>query len=154
HLDITSLLAEVRGDATLAAIEAELATHGLTLGLDPGAATAASVTVDAWIASGAPGARDPWRDPVDHLLAGFDARLTAGLSVRVRPAPRRAAGPDPPPLLLGPHRRFGTVMRAHLRVHRKSQRRPESPSFDHERDPPMTAGEEALLDAVARELAT
>jgi hypothetical protein len=54
-IDRTSLTAEVSGETTLRELEAELARHGLTLGVDGDA------TIAAWLAEGAPGARDPWR---------------------------------------------------------------------------------------------
>src|SRR6185503_13968639 len=53
----------------------------------PPVTPALETTVDAWIAAGARGAPDPWEDPVDHLVAGFTARIGTQDLV-VRPAPR------------------------------------------------------------------
>jgi alkyldihydroxyacetonephosphate synthase len=149
-IDTRSLLVEVAGGTPLAEVEAELAEKDLTLGLDPH--TPMSSTVAAWIAEGAPGARDPWKDPVDHLVAGLDARLANGHELRVRPAPRRATGPDLVALLFGARGRFGEVARAHLRVHRKGARRADTHPLMHPRDPEPTHEERALLDAIASEL--
>jgi alkyldihydroxyacetonephosphate synthase len=147
-IDTKSLLVEATGGTRLAEVEAALALHDLTLGLDP----VPEATVAEWLAKGAPGARDPWLDPVDHLVAGFDARLTNGTELRVRPSPRRAVGPDLFALFFGARARFGTIQRAHLRVHKKAAPRPTH-RLDHARDPELTPEETALFDAIANELA-
>jgi alkyldihydroxyacetonephosphate synthase len=151
-IDRTSLTAEVSGETTLRDLEAELARHGLTLDVDVDVDADDDATIAAWLAVGAPGARDAWRDPVDHLVAGFDARLPNGTALRVRPGPRRAVGPDLLALFFGARSRFGTITRAHLRVHPKGTPRPESPPFAHDRDPEPPPGEGGLWDAIAREL--
>jgi alkyldihydroxyacetonephosphate synthase len=148
-IDARSLLAEVSADTRLAEVEAALAVHDLTLGLDP----VPNAALGAWLAEGAPGARDPWLDPVDHLVAGFDARMTNGTALRVRPSPRRAVGPDLFALFFGARGRFGAITRAHLRVHKKGAARPTTRPLVHPRDPEITPEEAALLDAVAKELA-
>jgi len=148
-VDPRSLLVEVTGDTRLAEVEAALALQDLTLDLDP----LPAATVAAWLAEGAPGARDPWLDPVDHLVAGFDARLTNGTELRVRPGPRRAVGPDLLALFFGARGRFGRITRAHLRAHKKGAVRPTTHPLVHPRDPDVTPQEAALLDALASELA-
>jgi alkyldihydroxyacetonephosphate synthase len=115
-VDPVSQLAHVRGDATLAVVERALAAEGLTLALGDDAPPLAETTVAAWIAAGAPGAPDPWIDPVDHLVAGFTATLGSGAVLSVRPAPRRAVGPDLFSLFLGTGDRAGTITSAHLRA--------------------------------------
>jgi len=82
-----SLLAEVSGAVTLRALEARLASEGLTLGA---AIEHGGLRVADWLAQGAPGARDPWLDPADHIVAGLDATLRDGRALTIRPAPRRA----------------------------------------------------------------
>jgi alkyldihydroxyacetonephosphate synthase len=144
-LDRESLLVHVRGDATLSEVEAFLAPSGLSLRLGPDAAL--SATVDAWIGSGAPGAQDPYRDPADHLLAGFTARLRSGADVEVRPSPRRAVGPDLFALFLGMQGRVGVIRSAFLRVHGPS--RPRWLETTLPRDPPIEQAEQAFLDQIA-----
>ncbi len=148
EIDRTSLLACVDGAADLASLERHL--NEATLTLD--ARFEASSTVSDWLAGGAPGTRDRWLDPVDQLVAGLDATLTDGRVLRIRPAPRRAVGPDLTALFVGAAGRFGRVDRAWLRVHPRGARRPTSALFRHEREPPLTAGEQALLDAMTRTL--
>ena len=151
-IDEESLLVHAPGATPLGAVEAALAAAGLTLGLDDLDAVR-DRTVASWLAAGAPGAPDAWRDPVDHLVAGLDARLPSGERLEVRPAPRRAVGPDLIALFVGAGGRFGAIDRAWLRVHRDGARRPETSPFALDRDPPVSPEEEALLAAIERELA-
>jgi len=150
-IDKASLVADIAGNMTLEAAEHALASEGLTLGLDP-KGLRRETTIAEWLAEGAPGARDPWLDPVDHLVAGLDARLADGKELRVRPSPRRAVGPDLVALLFGTRGRFGTITRAHLRVHPRGGRRAETHPFVRERAPALSQGERDLFDAIAREM--
>lgn len=156
EIDKVSLLVSVPGAATLLSIEEAVAREGLTLGLDPHAIT--TVSVGDWIARGAPGAPSTFSDPADHVIAGMTATLTVDGSTTtldVRPAPRRAVGPDLIALFLGAQDRFGTIKQVWLRVHLKDARRPAysvavSPA---DLDPPVTNEEASLLDAIGRALA-
>ena len=148
EVDRTSLLACVDGAVDLAALERHL--NGARLTLDVRFETPA--TVADWLARGAPGARDRWLDPVDQLVAGLDATLADGRVLRIRPAPRRSVGPDLTALFLGAAGRFGRIDRAWLRVHPRDVGRPTTAPFHHEREPPVSAGEQSVLDAIARAL--
>lgn len=145
ELDLESHLVRASGETSLAAVERALAPHGLSLGLGPSAPPLESTTVDAWIAAGAPGAPDPWADPVDHLVAGFSARLASGAELDVRAAPRRAVGPDLFALFLGMGGRAGSITSAHLRAHGPD--RPRSTPFTAERDPAKSPAEQAWIDS-------
>src|SRR5262249_40944929 len=98
--------------------------------------------------AGARGAPDPWLDPVDHAVAGFSAALPSGAALDVRPAPRRAVGPDLFALFFGTKGRVGSITSAHLRVHSHSRARPLATRTD--RDPALSAREG---DWIARILA-
>jgi alkyldihydroxyacetonephosphate synthase len=148
-VDEASLLASVPAAVTLADADSTLRARGLTLDLH-GADMA--LPLGRWLAEGARGARDPWLDPTDQLLAGFDATLPGGARLAIRPTPRRAVGPDLTALFLGTRDRFGPVDRAWMRVHRVGVPRPTSSSFTWDRDPPVTPGETSLLDAIATSL--
>ena len=148
ELDRESLLACIEGTTDLATAERLLNDAGLTLD----ARLPSSTTLADWLAQGAPGSRDPWLDPADQLLAGLDATLADGRVLGVRPAPRRAVGPDLTALFVGAHGRFGRIDRAWMRVHPVGATRPTSPSFRHDRDPPLSAGERAMLDAIGSAL--
>ena len=150
RIDRASLVADVDAALTLADVERALAEAGL--GLDLVAAAPRHATVADWIAEGIAGVRDPYRDPADHVISGLDARLPDGQALRVRPGPRRAVGPDLVALFVGARGRFGTITRAHLRLHVLGVARPEAPRFTSPPAPAPSAAEAALLDAIAREL--
>jgi FAD/FMN-containing dehydrogenase len=142
----------VAGDADFAAVERALRDAALTLDARP----PSPASIAAWLAQGAPGARDRWLDPVDQIVAGLEATLHGargqGLTVRMRPAPRRSVGPDLAALFVGAGERFGRIDRAWLRVHPYGAPRPASAPFAYDRDPPLGEAESALLDRVERSL--
>jgi alkyldihydroxyacetonephosphate synthase len=143
-LDETSLLAQVDGTMTLGELETSLAIAGFTL--DVAGAAGSTERVDAWLASGARGARDAWLDPADHLVAGLDARLHDGRALVVRPTPRRSVGPDLIAIVVGMAGRFATVERAWLRIHPLGIARANVGPLVGDRDPPLTDEEVRLLD--------
>jgi alkyldihydroxyacetonephosphate synthase len=149
ELDRESLLACIEGTTDLAMAERFLTDAGATLGVQ---LPSPSLCLADWLASGAPGARDRWLDPPDQLLAGLDGALKGGVALSIRPAPRRSVGPDLTALLVGAHDRFGRVDRAWMRVHRLGGITPPLRPFAYDRDPPVSNGEERLLDAIARAL--
>ncbi len=142
-IDRTSLLAEAAGDATLAEVERAANVAGATLGfvIDDHAET-----VKDFVAKGAHGAFDPWVDPADHLLAGFEATLGSGETLAVRPAPRRAVGPDLVPLVFGADGRVGVVTRVWLRVHLRGALRPTTAAVGFDKSPPLTEAEKSLME--------
>jgi alkyldihydroxyacetonephosphate synthase len=148
-LDRESLLACIEGSTELASAERTLNDAGLTL--DLGVAVP-SGTLGEWLARGAPGTRDRWLDPADQLLAGLDATLADGRALSIRPAPRRAVGPDLTALFVGAGERFGRIDRAWMRVHRRDATRPTAPAFHVDRDPPVSGGERGLVEAIAKAL--
>lgn len=146
RVDRVSQLVHARGDATLSEVERVLGREGLTLSVGEGGPPMETTTVASWIAGGAPGALDPWLDPVDHLVAGFTARLVSGTELSVRPAPRRAVGPDLFSLFLGGGERAGVLTSAWLRGHGQERVRPAETRI--ERDPPMSLEEAAWVERV------
>src|SRR5205085_311938 len=103
-VDEVSLLARATADTRLESIEEKARLQRATLNLDR---TMLGVTVGAWIEAGCPGSVDTFVDPVDHAIAGLDARIPDGRILRVRPGPRRAVGPDLTALYLGARGRYG-----------------------------------------------
>jgi alkyldihydroxyacetonephosphate synthase len=149
-VDVPSLLVQAPGTMPLAEAERELLASSLTL--DVRGATESRETVAEWLASGAEGARDAWLDPADHLVAGLEMILRDGRSVHVRPAPRRAVGPDLVSLVMGMGERFAKIESAWLRVHRTGIPRPSHGALAIELDPPLEPGESHLLEAIAMQL--
>ncbi|HEY8089581.1 MAG TPA: FAD-linked oxidase C-terminal domain-containing protein, partial [Polyangiaceae bacterium] len=147
-LDRESLLCCVEGTEDVASAERRLLDEGLTLDAK---VPSSPLSLADWLARGAPGTRDPWLDPADQLLAGLDATLHGGRAISIRPAPRRAVGPDLTALLVGAGGRFGRIDRAWMRVHRKEVPRPATP-FEHDRDPAVSEGERELLEAMSKAL--
>ena len=147
EIDRESLLVRVPAAATLAAIERALDPAGLTLGVP-----VTDEAVGDWLSRGAPGAPSSFADPAGHLLAGLTATLVNGRHLEVRPAPRRAVGPDLVALVVGMNERFASLEQVWLSVHLKGARRVDIPFAGLPADPPVTSDEASLLDAIAREL--
>ncbi len=147
-IDRESMLAEVEGGEHLQDLERQLGDVGLSLGLRE----RGTGTLSEWIAGGAEGARDPWDDPVDHLVAGFSAQLVNGREIVVPPAPRRSVGPDLFALFLGQGGRFGSVTRAHLRVFDKSAAPVVTSPVVVDRNPKVSPEEERLWVSIQSEL--
>ena len=110
-VDDTSHLVHVEGGVRVAALEVELRRRNLTLGIE---GTLPDESVASWLAQGAPGGRDHRDDPVDQLVAGLEAVLADGRELDIRPAPRRAVGPDLVGALVGGRGRLGVITGAHL----------------------------------------
>jgi len=119
-LDIESQILHVEGGALVSTVECHLRARGLTLGasdvLDP------RQSVSDWLASGAPGARAHADDPVDQLVCGLDVVLPDGTELTIRPAPRRAVGPDLVPAFVGGRAALGVIVGAHLVARRDTPR--------------------------------
>jgi alkyldihydroxyacetonephosphate synthase len=125
-IDHASLLALVTADVALDALETELRKSGYTLAHE---ANPASISVAAWIESGAKGSPPWWQDPVDQLVAGFDATLVDGRTFKVNPVPRRAVGPDLFALVFGAEGAIARLDRVWLRIHKVGVDRPHTAPF-------------------------
>ena len=144
ELDRESLLVHVPAGARFVEVERHLAERGLGLDVSP----AFDGTVGEWLEAGAPGARSAWLDPADHLVAGFTARVrSTGATFSLRPAPRRATGPDLLALVLGARGRLLALESVWLRVHRSGVARPCTEPFGAP-DEPLNDDEIALFDAI------
>jgi alkyldihydroxyacetonephosphate synthase len=150
-IDPTSLLVSVPASCTLDSVETALAARGFTLGVALDGSS--SRAVGDWLAAGAPGAPSMFSDPADHVVAGLLATLPNGKKLEIRPGPRRAVGPDLTALVLGTNGRLASVTHAWLRIHRLDARRPAMVLPATDLDPPVNAGEAALIEAIQRELA-
>jgi alkyldihydroxyacetonephosphate synthase len=137
ELDAASLLVHAKGAERLADLEATLALQGLTLDLE----RLPDLTVAEWLETGAEGARSAWLDPADHLVAGITTDRFS-----IKPAPRRAVGPDLLSIVLGCRGQFVQIESVWLRVHRLGEHRPAM-SFDVEREV-VTGDEQRLFDAI------
>jgi alkyldihydroxyacetonephosphate synthase len=143
-LDEHSGLIALAGDVHLDVAERALGQRGFTLGLD----TTPSTDVNGWVGSGMPGLPDPWLDPVEQRLAGLDAVLASGARLNLRPAPRRATGPDLGALFVGAEGRIGRVERIWIRAKPKNQPNARSLSWTGERSAAPTVAERRAFDDV------
>ena len=158
ELDRKSLLVNASGDVTVGALEDAVGAAGLTLDLGE---VPRDTTVKALVEGGFRGARSPWGDPADHLVAGLTAREVACTMERlliVKPIPRRATGPDLFSLVVGMRGLLYAVMSAWLRVHHREARdgemvavRPRPLPFVVS-EPVLSADEEELWERIAAAL--
>ena len=104
-----------------------------------------------WIAEGAPGASDPWLDPVSQNVAGYSATLHNGCRLEVPPCPRRSVGPDLFALLFGMKGRIGKVDGVYFQA-----RKSPAPTLNTklERNPTIASDEAARIEEVCVALAT
>ncbi len=104
-------LVHVEAGLSVAALADDLRRRGRALGLRR---DAPAEPLGAFLARGAPGARSKDDDPVDQLVAGLTVVLADGRILELRPAPRRAAGPDLVSALVGARGALGVIPSAHL----------------------------------------
>jgi alkyldihydroxyacetonephosphate synthase len=148
RIDELSLLAEASGAVTMGEIEREANAQDLTLGFgEMGMESLAD-----FLGRGAHGKYDAWRDPADHLVAGFEATLPNGELLAVRPAPRRAVGPDLFALAFGTENRFVAITRAWIRLHRRDAELRGTEPFHGDRNPPPDPTERTWLQNVQNAL--
>ena len=150
ELDSVSELVSVAGTTRLSDLQTLLERHGLTLGL--GEETGLGHSVAEFVAAGLPGTRDPWSDPVAQTLSGLDARLLTGERLSLRPAPRRAVGPDLIALFAGTRQAIGVVERAVFSVERREATRARALDFNVDRDPPHDERERSAWESLVRSI--
>ncbi len=116
-LDERSELVHVQAGRRLEDLERFLRVRGRTLGLcEP----PTDESIAAWVARGGAGLPNLDDDPVAPRLVGLEAILPDGRWLRIRPAPRRATGPDLLALFLGARHRLGVLATVHLACPRRS----------------------------------
>lgn len=140
-VDLLSQTVHVAGSHALADVETALEPHNLSLSLADGVDMSASVA--SWLGDGSPGAPDPWEDPVDHMVAGYDVELACRAALHVRPCPRRAVGPDLWSLFHGTAGRAGRIDAVHLRARGST---PPALSTPLARAPAIDAAEQQWID--------
>lgn len=114
EFDEVSQLVDVDASLSLDQVENLLFKRGLSLGVG----VAGERSLGDWILAGLPGLPSAWDDPVWRLIAGFSGRLAAGQPCRLRPAPRRAEGPDLTGFFQGTTGALGRLERVTLAVKR------------------------------------
>jgi alkyldihydroxyacetonephosphate synthase len=105
---VVHVQAGLRGDR----LEDALAGHGLTVGHYP--QSIAMSTVGGWIAASSAGQASAGFGAIEDVLLGLTAVLPDGETLRCRPVPRSAAGPDLRRLLVGSEGTLAVVTEATL----------------------------------------
>jgi alkyldihydroxyacetonephosphate synthase len=137
-LDETSLLVTVQPGMRGDAFEAALDARGYSMGHFP--QSIAVSTVGGWVATRASGQFSTRYGNIEDMLAGGEVVLASGETVRFKPVPRSATGPDLRALFLGSEGTLGVLTELTLRVHpRPEHRRVAAWAF-----PDVHAGLEAI----------
>lgn len=110
-VDEVSRIIHVQAGIALGVVEERANKHGWTLGLHR---ALQGEQVGAWLARGAPGRPDKADDPVVQSVAGIELVLASGAELSIRPAPRRAVGPDLIRATIGARGRLGIIVGVHL----------------------------------------
>jgi alkyldihydroxyacetonephosphate synthase len=140
ELDMIAHTVHAAGGHRLGDVEGAIRAARLTLGVSP---VHHGLSVADWLGAGAPGAPDPWLDPVDHLVSGYSVELPGGGALTIRPCPRRAVGPDLWSLFHGTEGRAGRIHAVHLRARGQAPPPLDTPL---ERNPPIDASEQSFID--------
>lgn len=114
-VDVTSGVVEVAAGTFGPALEAELATHGLSVGHFPQSFDVA--TVGGWVACRGAGQYSTRYGKVEELVIGLEVVLADGRTVLTGGAPAAAVGPDLGQLFLGSEGTLGIITRVWLRTH-------------------------------------
>lgn len=112
--DEPSALVHVLASMSLVALEREAQLRALTLALTHDLRDVPNLTVGEWIAGGLFGSEPFSDDPVRQRIAGLSFETTHGELIDIRPAPRRAVGPDWIGAVVGTGETFGRVRSAWL----------------------------------------
>lgn len=110
-VDEVSRIIHVQSGAALGVVEERLEDHGWTLGVPK---ALHGEQVGAWLSRGAPGRPNKANDPVVQGVAGIELVVPSGAFLSIRPAPRRAVGPDLIRTAIGARGRIGVIVGAHL----------------------------------------
>ncbi len=113
----------VRCDAGVfgSALEAELATYGLTTGMEP--QSLALSTVGGWVATGAMGTFSGRYGGIEDALVAVEVVLPDGTVIETPSSPRPGIGPRLAPLFIGAEGSLGIVTSVTLRVSPIPERR-------------------------------
>jgi len=145
-IDEESLAVEVEAGTRGDRLESALNRDGLTLGHYPQSLAISSV--GGWIAARSAGQASAGYGGIEDLLLGLVAVLAGGEVVRLRAAPRSAAGPDLRGLLVGSEGTLGVITEATLSV----ARAPGAFRWSGHRPPGMLEGIGLAREIVQRDL--
>jgi alkyldihydroxyacetonephosphate synthase len=114
ELNEVALQAQVQAGMYGHHFEAALTSRGYSMGHWPQSVSLS--TVGGWVATRAAGQFSTRYGSIEDMLLGLEAVLADGRVVRIKPTPRRAAGPDPRHLFLGSEGTIGIVTELTVKV--------------------------------------
>jgi len=138
ELDTCSKVVRVQGGMITEHLERYLNARGHTLGHFP--ASIYCCTIGGNLATRSAGQMSSKYGKIEDMVLGLEVVTPKGQVVRVRPAPRRATGPDIGQLFVGSEGTFGIITEAVLRVWKL----PEERVFGAFKFPSVEAGTEAM----------
>ncbi len=141
-IDETDMRATVQCGTPLRALEDALRERGLTTGHSPQSQPIAQY--GGLVATRSIGQLSTLYGGIEDMVSGLEAVLAGGEVVRVRPVPRRAAGPDLRHVLIGNEGALAFVTEVTVKVFR----RPESRSHLGFLVPDLPSGVSLLRDVV------
>ncbi len=114
HFDPVSGTVTVLAGMTVRQLENFLKEKGFTLGYAP--ELKRSLTVGSFLSCATPAEGSPLYGTIRENCIGLSAVMADGTALSVRPAPRRASGPDLMHCLIGCRGRFGVITAACFRI--------------------------------------
>jgi alkyldihydroxyacetonephosphate synthase len=114
ELNETALQARVQAGMYGHRFEEALSARGYTMGHWPQSVSLS--TVGGWVATRAAGQFSTRYGSIEDMLLGLEAVLPGGRIVRIKPTPRRSAGPDPRHLFLGAEGTVGIATELTVKV--------------------------------------
>ena len=114
-IDDASLTADVLPGTFGPDLEAELRSHGLTLGHWPQSMDLS--TVGGWLACRGAGQYSNRYGKIEDMVVGLDVVLADGRTISTGGAPRSAVGPDLTQIFVGSEGTLGIITSARLRLH-------------------------------------
>jgi alkyldihydroxyacetonephosphate synthase len=133
EIDTKSRLVTVGAGVTGPHLRAALESSGYLLGHEPQSHDIS--TVGGWVATRACGQLSAGYGGIEELVAGLEAVLPGGRTIRSKVAPRRSVGPDVAALMIGSEGTLGIVTEVTLRVRPIPANRTNACiRFDHMRD--------------------
>jgi alkyldihydroxyacetonephosphate synthase len=114
ELNETALQARVQAGMFGHHFEAALSARGYTMGHWPQSISLS--TVGGWVATRAAGQFSTRYGSIEDMLLGLEAVVPGGRIVRIKPTPRRSAGPDPRHIFLGAEGTAGIVTELTVKV--------------------------------------
>ena len=146
ELDTYSKVVRVQGGIITEHLERYLNAHGHTLGHFP--ASIYCCTIGGNLATRSAGQLSSKYGKIEDMVIGLEVVTPKGQVIRIRPAPRRATGPDIAQLFVGSEGTFGIITEATLRIWKL----PEERIFGAFKFPDVASGIRAMREIMQSDI--